>query len=76
MKVEINCCEGTELYEGQCLKSRCPLYMNAMKEVENSWPHLATGFGNAHGNPSHGNYLKKVKEKVRTMPLRLDRSDT
>lgn len=64
MKVEINCCEGTEKYAGQCLKDHCPLYRNAWAEVHASWPHLATGFGNGYGNPSHGNFLSKVKANL------------
>lgn len=65
-KILINCCEGNEQYQGQCLKERCPFYVIAKQKVENRWPRIQTGFGNAHGEPKHENYLHQVHEDVQS----------
>ncbi len=64
MKIEIECCGGNEKYKGQCLEIRCPAYRQAERNVDRRWPRLATGFGNAYGNPQRGHYLAEVKNAI------------
>lgn len=64
MKVEVECCEGSEKYRDQCLRRKCPIYKEAEHEVDRRWPYMGTGFGNAYGNPGHGHYLEQVKEDI------------
>lgn len=63
--IEINCCEGDEQYKGQCLKSLCPWYVKSKQKVDRNWPRMPTGFGNAYGEPKHGNYLGQVQEDIK-----------
>ena len=64
MKIEVQCCEGMERYQGQCLTRRCPTYVSASDEVDKSWVRLSTGFGNAPRMPDHGNYLAKIRNEI------------
>ena len=64
--IEIQCCEGNEQYEGQCLKSKCPWYVKGKKKVDRRWPRMSTGFGNAYGEPKHNNYLGQIREDVQS----------
>ena len=65
-EIKIKCCEGNEQYAGQCLKSQCPWYADGKHTVDRRWPRLATGFGNAYGEPKHSNYLGQVREDVQS----------
>lgn len=64
VKIKVECCEGNEQSNKCCLKSRCPMYRAVKENVDNSWPHRETGFGNLYSNPSHEMYLSEVKKIV------------
>jgi len=65
MEIKICCCQGVEHYSGQCLRDRCPHYSEAECQVWARWPWTPTGFGNLHGEPSHKDFLTKVRENIR-----------
>jgi len=64
MKIQVNCCEGKEELSRQCLRENCPHYLRAKSEVNDSHPFTPTGFGNLHGNPSHSQFLRKVRKNL------------
>ena len=64
-EIKLECCCGSENYDGHCLKDRCPHYRQAQEEVSSSWPYVGTGFGNLHGNPKHSHFLSKVRENLK-----------
>jgi hypothetical protein len=66
IEIKIKCCGGNEQYPGQCLKGRCPAYAAAKEQVDDGWPRLPTGFGNAYGEPRHSNYLDQVARDVQS----------
>ena len=68
MRTEIECCEGLERYQEECLKDRCPEYRTAKDEIDRDWPYTATGFGNLHGWPSVAQYQEKVRENLQSNP--------
>ena len=63
MKVVLTCCEGEDRY-GLCLKERCPLYAQAERTVQRTWPYVGTGFGNLYGNPTHDHFLSAVRKAL------------
>ncbi|MBI5044461.1 MAG: hypothetical protein HZC02_00905 [Candidatus Levybacteria bacterium] len=63
-EIAIRCCEGNERYKGECLKDRCPVYSQARREVDRSWPYVGTGFGNLYGNPEESTYLAQTRGLV------------
>ena len=65
INLNIECCEGNENYDEQCLKLRCPVYRDCRNEVDSSWPRMPTGFGNVYGEPNHGHYMSAVKDKLK-----------
>ena len=59
-EITIKCCEGCTT-GASCIKYSCPVYQEAIDNVNSSWPHLSTGFGNAYGYPRHEDYLSEVR---------------
>lgn len=66
INITIQCCGGKERYSGQCLKERCPAYVEAKEKVQVEWPRMATGYGNAYGEPRHSDYIHQVGEDIKT----------
>lgn len=64
MRAEIECCEGLEKYQGECLQRNCPIYKQAEEQVDHNWPYVGTGFGNLYGNPTANHYKRKVVENL------------
>jgi len=62
----VQCCEGKD--GRNCFKNRCALYREAKATTEAGFPNISTGFGNLYGDPSHEDFLARVRRVLREDP--------
>lgn len=70
-EINLHCCQGNEHYSDQCLRSKCPVYLEAEAKVKGSWPYAETSYGNGTlPGPGHEDYLKEVRKIVQNRQQR------